>query len=410
MTRVVVTIACLLTAACTLNEGTAPSVTGPSEFALSVAMSAIPEQLPRDGASQSAITLTVRDGSGRPVPNQRLSVSTNVGSVNASEVTTSSDGRASLVLTAPIAGTVGNAAVLQVVAIGNGSASVPRTFSIPLSGASNTVAPSPDFTPSTTSPEMRQLVVFDASKSTDEGVPCNDNCTYLWTFGDGSVARGRIVSHAFSTPGTYVVTLAVTDAAGAIRTTSQSLTVKNVAAPDVKITVSPAIPIAGQQATFIATATTPTGHSVQSYAWDFGDGTTQTTTAPSATKTYSRVGTYTASVTATDDLGQQGTATVPLTVGSGIIFPSPSFSISPTNPRPAQTVNFNASGITSAGGATITAYEWDFGDGSAAVTSSSPSAQHAYATEQTFVARLTVTDSQGRTATTTQNVPVKQPE
>jgi len=50
-------------------------------------------------------------------------------------------------------------------------------------------------------------VAFDGSASTDDGAIV----TYLWEFGDGSEANGRTVSHTFAVPGTYEVTLWVTD-------------------------------------------------------------------------------------------------------------------------------------------------------------------------------------------------------
>src|SRR5687768_7443543 len=56
-----------LSVACGIDKATAPALTGPSEFGLSVTMSANPDHLPRDGASQSTVTLTVRDENGRPL-------------------------------------------------------------------------------------------------------------------------------------------------------------------------------------------------------------------------------------------------------------------------------------------------------------------------------------------------------
>ena len=113
--------ACLSGAACSLEDGAAPSPTGPSEFALSVTMSATPDQLPRDGSSQSVVTITVRDESSRPVGGQRLNASSTLGSLSGSDVVTNADGQASVTLTAPVAGTVGNAAVISVVPIGRAS-------------------------------------------------------------------------------------------------------------------------------------------------------------------------------------------------------------------------------------------------------------------------------------------------
>ena len=53
------------------------------------------------------------------------------------------------------------------------------------------------------------LVVFDAFSETEDGeyIQAND---YEWTFGDGAWARGKMVSHRYVRPGTYVVILNAT--------------------------------------------------------------------------------------------------------------------------------------------------------------------------------------------------------
>src|SRR5256885_5282891 len=40
--------------------------------------------------------------------------------------------------------------------------------------------------------------------------------SYAWTFGDGQSASGATPMHLYTTPGTYTVTLTVTDARGAV--------------------------------------------------------------------------------------------------------------------------------------------------------------------------------------------------
>ena len=174
--------------------------------------------------------------------------------------------------------------------------------------------------------------------------------------------------------------------------------------PTVSLSVSPNPPLAGQPATFRATATPATGHSIASYAWDFGDGTTQTTTGPTVTKTYDTVGTYVVTVTATDDTGQAASATGSFTItSSGVVS---SFTFSPTDPGPGDSVNFDGSASTAPGGRTITEWKWDFGDGTV-VTDNDPRTDHEFAAAKTYVVRLTVKDSAGRTGTSEQEVEVE---
>ena len=409
MNRIVGLVACLFVAGCTLEDGAAPTLTAPSEFGLSVTLSATPDQFPRDGVSQSTVTVTVRDAAGRPVAGQRLALATSMGTLSTSTVTTDSTGVASFTVTAPAASAIGNAAIVSVTPIGtDGANAAPRRITILLTGSSNLTRPTAAFTPvPATGVRINQSIRFDASDSRDEGAPCLDACSYSWDFGDGTRSFGRVVSKSYSTAGTYTVTLTVTDGSGLSASTAQTITVAAVDAPTVTIAVSPNPPLANQPATFTATATAGSGTSIARYEWTFGDGTSTTTTSPSVTKTYSNRGTYVATVTVRDTVGQTASASTSFTISSAGV--TATFTTSPTNPVIGQTVHFNAAGSTSAAGGTITNYHWDFGDGSTA-EGSGATTSHAYAAAGTYVARLTVTDSAGRTGTTTQNVTVAKPE
>ncbi len=69
------------------------------------------------------------------------------------------------------------------------------------------------FTPTPASGEAPLAVTFDASSTFDVN---GDYLTYEWTFGDGSSATGRVVSHTYLQAGLYNALLTVTDSAGAI--------------------------------------------------------------------------------------------------------------------------------------------------------------------------------------------------
>ena len=229
-----------------------------------------------------------------------------------------------------------------------------------------------------------------------------DACTYSWNFGDGSTGTGRIVTHRFTTPGTYVVTVTATDAAGASTSAPRAIPVSGVTAPTVtKLEVAPNPPLEDHPATFTATVTSASGHSIVSYAWTFGDGTTQSTTNPSVTKTYTSPGTYVASVTVTDDTGQTAATSLSFTIVSS----GARFTFSPTDPQEDDTVRFDASSSTAPSGATITNYEWDFGDGNSA-ESSDATTSHRYSAARTYVVRLTVTYSSSGSGTTTKEVEI----
>lgn len=171
-------------------------------------------------------------------------------------------------------------------------------------------------------------------------------------------------------------------------------------------TFAPSTPTINQAITFDASTTTDEGSacgSSCSYRWVFDDGTTGT--GVTATKSYNTAATYTVMLTVTDARGGTNSTTNPVTVSASPLTARITFS--PTNPRGGgavtDTVFFDGRGSTSANGATITSYEWDFGNGSSGTGST---ASTTYSAARTFTVRLTITDSLGRTATTTTTVTI----
>jgi large repetitive protein len=401
-------------AGCALDDGAAPSLTGPSEFGLSVTATATPNRLPRDGSSQSVVVLSVSDAQSKPMVGQRLtlSISPAAAALSATEVVTDSSGQATFTLTAPPASAIaGNTVTVQATPVGISSGgAVPRTIEITLTGAANTTIPEPSFTVTPPSPEVGQLATFDASNTRDEGTNCRSACLYAWQFGDGSVANGLVVTHAYTAARTYTVTLTVIDSAGASASTISSVIVRSIPAPIVTIAVTPDPPFVDRQAVFAATATAAPGHSIVRYEWNFGDDTTASTTGPNVVKTYDEVGTFVVTVSAIDDTGQAGIGARTVVVGFSAAAPVANFTISPTNPEEGQNVSFNGSSSTVGVGATIVRYVWDFGDGGAALdTGTTPTASHTYANDGTYGVTLTITDSLGRTASKTATVTVEEP-
>ena len=406
-TRVALGLAAIGAAACGLDKNEMPTLSGPSTTGLSVVMTATPDRLPRDGSSQSVVVVEVRNAQGRGVSGQRVTLSTTPGVVlSQAEVVTGPDGRASFAVMAPTQGAVisTNTIVVQATPVGtNADNSVTQVLSIALTGTTNRTAPTPQFTVTPQAPEVNKIATFDATSTMDEGVQCLDVCTYAWDFDDGATASGRIVTHAFSLARAYSVALTVTDASGLVATSRQNVAPLAPASPIVVLSVAPNPPILNQEAIFTAAATPAPNHSIVRYEWNFGDGTTQTSVGRTVTKTYSLPGTVAVTVKVTDDVGQIGGAGLTLTIGSGIVA---SFTISPTSPTAGIDVFFNAGSSTSSNGASITEYRWDWGDGKTDTTTDTTK-NHKFDVKGTYVIRLTVADSQGRTATVTQTLAVQ---
>ena len=177
--------------------------------------------------------------------------------------------------------------------------------------------------------------------------------------------------------------------------------------PTVVLTVSPNPPIVNQSATFVATAVAAVNHSIVRYEWNFGDGSATSTGMSSTTHTYGALGTFTATVRAVDDVGQAGAASASLVVGSGIVA---TFYFTPTVVHGGLVIAFNAANSTPSNGASISQYQWDWGDGTPIESTSTASINHTFpAVANTYVVRLVITDSQNRIAVTQQNVPVVVP-
>jgi len=244
------------------------------------------------------------------------------------------------------------------------------------------------FTYSPTTPLTSQTVTFNASLSTPNGITI---VSYFWTFGDGANATGKIATHAYTDDGTYNVTLTVTNNDGLNNTNSQNITVLN-RPPVASFTESATTVLTGTTITFNASTSYDPDGTIVSYFWDFGDGTNAT--GVTVDHSYSDDGTYTVTLTVTDDDGATDTATSIKTVLNRP--PAAIFTESAETVYTGEVIYFNASDSFDVDG-TVVSYFWDFGDGSNAT---GVLVSHAYAGKGTYTVTLTVTDDDGVSAST----------
>ena len=154
-------------------------------------------------------------------------------------------------------------------------------------------------------------MVFDGSASTDDG----RIVSYVWNFGDGGSGSGQRATHDYSLPGTFQVTLTVTDNRGGRDTSApQTVTVTANTAPTAAFTFSPTPGRTGSAVSFnAAQSTAALGREIVGYDWDFGDG------APHAGgiapfHTYTQPGTFTVTLVVTDSAGQKNAIARTITV------------------------------------------------------------------------------------------------
>jgi len=271
-----------------------------------------------------------------------------------------------------------------------------------------TTPPVANFVFSPTTPAPGQTIFFNASTSVAGTGRTITDCA--WDFGNGTSAHGVTTTTSYDAAGTYNVTLVVTDDVGQTASRSQGVTVSlsSAAAPSAAFVFSPGSPAVGEPLFFDAsTSAAATGHSITSYAWTFGDGTTGTGRTLTKTVGYASAGTYNVVLTVTDDLGHTGSTSRAVAIGGGgtVSAPTAAFIFSPSAPAVGEPVFFDASTSTAATGHSITSYAWAFGDGTTG-TGRTVTKIAGYATAATYTVMLTVTDDLGRTASVSQTVAI----
>jgi len=417
------TFACLALTACTVHQTETPAPVGPSDFALSARMEATPDAISLDGGSQSSIRVFANGPDGKPLNGVTFRVDTVVGGVaqdfgqlSARSIVTGSDGVARATYTAPAAPPNGQAGTcrglpgtcVEIVATPSGTnfvAAGTQSVLIRLVPVGvilpPATTPSPCITLSPTSPSANITAQFTAGSMVSGSCTTanSDVVSFAWTFGDGASAAGRVVNHTFSASGSFVVTLTETSDRGMAASTTQQVSIGSPDLPRPTFSTSPGSPAVGDTIFFNASASLAgSGHTLTGFSWDFGDGTTGS--GMNTTHIYSAARTYTVLLTVTDESGQSATS-APTSIGIGSGAPAAAF----TFLLSGKTVAFDAGPSTAQPGSSITAWSWTFGD---TTSGSGQTTSHTYVTSTTatFTVRLTVTDSLGRSGSTTQSVTV----
>jgi PKD repeat protein len=137
---------------------------------------------------------------------------------------------------------------------------------------------------------------------------------YRWNFGDGSgVYLEENPSHAFDDVGNFSITLTVEDNDGLAETVETYCIIElppNIL-PQAEAT-GPNEGTAESPISFSSSGSSDTDGEIVEYLWDFGDGTTSTEANP--THTFEEEGTYTITLTVTDDRGDTAIDSYTLTV------------------------------------------------------------------------------------------------
>ncbi len=259
-----------------------------------------------------------------------------------------------------------------------------------------------DFTWTPAAPKYNQEVTFTPAATIADLEGAIAKATYSWNFGDGGIVSTTgtaAVKHTYTTGGTFSVVLTVTGEAGLSSSKTNAVAVEgppNVA-PTATFTWTPQAPAQAQAVTFTSTVTDPdqpTGTAF-TYAWDFGDTTTSAVASP--THAFANKQTYTVKLVVTD--ARSASVTVEHTISVGNTPPViGSLTASKTTPNTGDNVTFTVSSVTDAdAGDTIASLRWTFGDGTATVTTTWPTAtaSHAFNAPGTNTVSVIAVDSRG---------------
>ena len=202
-----------------------------------------------------------------------------------------------------------------------------------------------------------------------------------------------------STDGTYTVDYYSADNAGNTESTkTATFEILKNHPPTADFSYTPANPTDTQTIHFTDNSDDTDG-TIANYTWNFGDGNTSHLENP--THKYGDNGTYTVTLTVTDDKGATDTISKQIEVLNEP--PTAYFKYEPTdNIKINDEVVFTDESTDKDG--TIVNYTWNFGDGN---VSYEKNPTHKYAKADTYTVTLTITDNDGATDSSSLDITVK---
>ncbi len=228
-----------------------------------------------------------------------------------------------------------------------------------------------------------ETIRFDGSESHDRDGLITD---YVWSFGDGSSAKGKIAEHTYQESGLYIAQLKVTD--NSISDCPSDISAIVVAVNDPPVAIA-GDPITGCDNTIEfdgSQSFDPDGMIVE-YLWYFGDGSVEKG-SPTPTHTYDQPGTYKVKLVVSDNSGANcdtGSDELVVAINSPPV----------ANAGPDRKVCMGDAVYLDGAGSfdpngDIFYYHWDFGDGES--SEGAVSVIHTYKKGGTYTATLTVRD------------------
>lgn len=232
-----------------------------------------------------------------------------------------------------------------------------------------------------------------------------DVLAFAWNFGDDAPTQnGANVSHAYNSPGQYVITLTVTDDDGGVDITTRQISIQDPE-PDIELNItalnSPISGAEGQSLSYNAQVNY-NGPGTLSFVWTFGDGSS-TQNGANVNHVFSDDGPFTVTVIVDDGLGALDTQSVNVNVGN--VAPTVTSLNVPAQGLTGQSLAF-ASTAADPGDDALT-HTWDFGDESGAAVGAN--VNHTYNQPGFYLVTLTVTDGDGGQDVVQANIDITDP-
>ena len=248
-------------------------------------------------------------------------------------------------------------------------------------------------------------VELSGASSTDDG----GVAYYFFDFGDGETTgwmRESSSWHRYMSRGTYQARLSVQDGTGAESQWSDPVAIRVRNAPPVAImSIVPQVGYVGTGFSIRSFSQDEDG-TITQHAWTFGDG--KGAAGEMVNHTYAAHGTFTVSLTVTDDAGLTSAASMTVTVLD--MPPMPAISLNRSSALVGEYFGFSAGGSSDPDDPpSALIYRWDFGDGQMAF---GPQASYAFRRPGQYRVVLLVSDgnlSAERSATVLVRLPVRSP-
>jgi len=255
-----------------------------------------------------------------------------------------------------------------------------------------TEKPEADFIYLPTNPTTQDVINFNDTSTDMDGYIVS----WSWDFGDGNSSTKQNATHKYVNNGYYNITLKINDNYGATGKISRKLNVLNVG-PTADFDYSPSNPTDLQSVIFTDTSSDLDGDIVN-WSWNFGDENASNLQNPSYQ--YDDNGTYTITLTITDDDGATDIKSQKISVSNvgpivGFSFFSDNVTLISNDPIKFVDTSSDLDGE-------IVSRSWDLGDGT---ISTEEHFTHTY-DKGTYTISLTVTDNDGASSSKSKYITV----